>query len=314
MKLQLWRDGFGPGELDNVLARSKTIQSLVLRHLTSIPNLSRCGELKRNHSPSYRKTDFLRGVLVSGKTLLGETYAEQAQEMEVLVEEATIVSKSNNNDSDEESEDEFSSLLRGNIHVRKANIVKDIDRHIGLLMNFLPSLHHFLEYMRQEKEHKAAAKSEFTPSQAASAYISIVREKFTHAEEEIVERLGEANWQRHLNIRKKLEGSEQEVLDEDEEAVGAKSLFRPISTFQDSGLGTSIVAGEGSVASHSSFRTSATEGGLGSLRVPETPAEVHLGLTFKCHICGKILSKIRDRYQWKFVGLLLIFHIDGADI
>ena len=226
--------------------------------------------------------------------------------MEKLVEQATIVIQSDDNSSEEESEDEDTA------HACKADVVKEIERHIGLLMNLLPSLHHFLEYIRKERNDKAAAENEFTASQAASAYINIVREKFTRAKDDIVKRLGEANWQRHLNVRKKLEESTEESIEE-EEVPPAKSLFRPISIFQDSALGTSIaepaagVAVEGSVASHSSFRTSATEGGPGSLRVPETPPEVHLGLPFKCHICGKVLTKIKNRYQWKFVTHLLEF-------
>ena len=46
IRLRLWRDGLGPGELEKVLTRSKTIQGSVLRHLIAISNLSRCGKFK----------------------------------------------------------------------------------------------------------------------------------------------------------------------------------------------------------------------------------------------------------------------------
>jgi hypothetical protein len=225
--------------------------------------------------------------------------------MEKLVEDASNLTNSEHDISDEESDDDFPSSFHDRTPASTASVVKDIECHISLLMNLLPSLHHFLEFIRQEMEHKGIAENRFTASQAASAYISIVREKFPRAKDEIVERLGQANWQRHLNIRRKLEESVQGHLENVEDIPIAKSMFRPISTFQDSGLGTSLSApisapAVGSIASHSSFRTTATDGGPGSLRVPETPSEVHLGLHFKCHICGRMQTKIKNRYQWKY--------------
>lgn len=217
--------------------------------------------------------------------------------MEKLINEANLIIKSDESNSDVESDDQCSSSSNESTHANKTNALREIQYHVDLLMNLLPSLYHFLEYIRQDTDHTAVVEIRFTASQAASAYINIVREKFTRAENELVERLGEANWQRHLRVRRKLEETEQEDLKE-EEVLAAKSLFQPISTFHDSGLGTSVSAP--SVASHSSFRTSATEGGSGSLRVPETPAEVYLGLPFKCHICGKMLTRIKNRYQWKY--------------
>jgi len=219
-----------------------------------------------------------------------------------LLEEARTIIKRTDYDSDTESDDGSDTESP---EVTQSRSISEIRHHITLLMNLLPSLQHVLEYsIREERDKQAVIRDQFQVSKAASAYISIVREKFARAEDDLVARLGEANWQRHIRIRKRLEQCAQETFEPEVEIPIAKSLFRPISTFHDSGLGKSISAATvriaASVVSHSSFRTSATEGGIGSLRVPETPEEVALGLAFQCSICGKTLTTIKDRYQWKY--------------
>lgn len=44
IKLQLWRDGFGRGELEKVLARSRPIQNAILQHLIAISDALKYGE------------------------------------------------------------------------------------------------------------------------------------------------------------------------------------------------------------------------------------------------------------------------------
>jgi hypothetical protein len=56
IKLQLWRDGFGPGELEKVLARSKAIQRAVVRHLVGVAKLLTCGEFIMELALVYQKT------------------------------------------------------------------------------------------------------------------------------------------------------------------------------------------------------------------------------------------------------------------
>ena len=158
----------------------------------------------------------------------------------------------------------------------------------------------------------------FNVSEAAKAYASLIRDKFNQAPIQLVERMGEANWQRHKKMRKQIgsasEKSEEEsVLDED--LGGAVSTSLPSSTFHNSGIGTSLPVQTRYTPSHASLISSNTEGLSGRLRVPREPAEVVAGRPFKCHFCGKKLSNIRTRVQWKSVHVtLLTFQVRTHEI
>jgi hypothetical protein len=79
-------------------------------------------------------------------------------------------------------------------------------------------------------------------------------------------------------------------------------VFVPVSLFRDSGLGSSLLAQStyvATIASHSSFQTTATDKNNGDLRVPPTPKEVFEGVPFNCQICGHMLSRIKNRIDWR---------------
>ena len=135
----------------------------------------------------------------------------------------------------------------------------------------------------------------FSASGPAATYISLVREKYRFAQNQLVERLGEANWQRHLGVRNRMEAS----VDVHEELAIAKSVFRPYSAFHDSGIGTSVPAQTQYAPSHTSFQSSNAEGERNSLRVPATPVEVYERKPFQCFLCKSMLSNIKTRVDWK---------------
>lgn len=184
--------------------------------------------------------------------------------------------------------------------------LREISSASKCLMELLPSL----------ERNGLAAKDEstvtnsppeilFQVSKPANYYISRIIEKFRDTGTKLAERLGEANWQRHERIRRQIEASskEGEITVQKEEVV-AHSVFKPYSMFHDSGVGTSIPAEStyaSSNASHTSFMTSNAERTRGSLRVPDTPAEVAHGRPFRCEFCGHVLSKIKNRIDWKYV-------------
>jgi hypothetical protein len=143
----------------------------------------------------------------------------------------------------------------------------------------------------------------FHVTDSAKQYVMQIRDKYPKASTTLVERLGEANWQRYVRIRRKMH--QGEGLDEDPEGEerlpGFQSTFVP-TEFHDSGLGSSVTFGPHitrSVASHTSFLSSHSDGGKGRLRVPPTPGEVLDGLLFTCSICGHELTSIRNRTEWK---------------
>src|SRR5205085_462201 len=168
------------------------------------------------------------------------------------------------------------------------------------LMDLLPSMEDTLNYADQVNlRPHASAPIEFQVSGPAQAYILNIYDRFPKANSQLVERLGEANWQRHTALRIGLEQQAQTVSEAPE---APKSVFVPVSMFHDSGLGNSIPARSSyaaTVASHSSFVSSLAEKDGGDLRVPSTPKEVAEGIPFTCDICGHRLSRIKNRIDWK---------------
>ena len=142
----------------------------------------------------------------------------------------------------------------------------------------------------------------FHVTESAKQYVLQVHDKFRNAPKALVERLGEANWQRFMRIRRSMQKQEQEVAENNTEPATAKSAFAPVSKFHDSGLGSSVPSRShiaASMASHSSFASSQADSGVDKLRVPPTPENVGLGLPFECFICGLRQSKIKNRVDWK---------------
>lgn len=150
----------------------------------------------------------------------------------------------------------------------------------------------------------------FRLSDSAGIYVSLVREKFRNAEDQLVDRLGESNWQRHQMVREQLKRHPKEedvIVDKDQDLF--YSVFRPYSTFQDSGIGTSIPACTEYAPSHASLQSSNIEGEEGSLRVPPTPEEVKDGTPFQCPFCGLFILNIKNRIDWKSVSLIVFLVI-----
>ena len=168
---------------------------------------------------------------------------------------------------------------------------------IGCLMELGPSLEQNLASAgRSDPSISKSSIDLFCLSGPAGFYVSLVRDKYKQASKELVERLGEANWQRHLKVRNMMEDPENNLAKGQETA---RSVFQPDTTFHDSGIGTSVPARTQYAPSHTSFRTSNTEGGSRSLRVPPIPLEATDGKSFRCYLCGNMLSTIRTRTQWK---------------
>lgn len=201
----------------------------------------------------------------------------------------------NGDDSDEDYDSGAESLWDGEGY----DLCEDISFSIACLVELRTSLEQNL--VRAEKNRTQAARPSpvsFCLSDPAKIYVSLVREKFKQAPDQLVERLGEANWQRHVGVRKRMENNN----DSEEGLESAYSVFRPYSVFHDSGIGTSVPAQTSYAPSHTSFLSSNTEEGQNSLRVPPTPKEVGTGKPFKCDFCGKSLASIKNRVEWKSVS------------
>ena len=175
------------------------------------------------------------------------------------------------------------------------------------LLDLVPTIERNLVHAEKIITKLPATKISFSMSEAARPFVLRIADKFIDANIKLVERLGEANWQRFVQIRDRIgETSDHNHTIDPVQEMHCKdvpqSLSTPRTLFHDSGIGTSVAPGTryaASVASHTSFISSNAEGDYGSLRVPATPAEVFEGKPFRCFICNSILSSIRTRVDWK---------------
>jgi hypothetical protein len=171
------------------------------------------------------------------------------------------------------------------------------------LMDLLPSMEKTYKHVRDPGSYLEEKNGIFAfhVTEAARPYVLQVHDKFRSAAISLVERLGEANWQRHVRIRQYMASGVQDDAPDDLR-IGARSAFFPASKFHDSALGSSNPTNSSfapTVASHSSFVSSLAEKEGYRARVPSMPTEVARGLSFTCFICKRTLTKIKNRVDWK---------------
>ena len=140
-----------------------------------------------------------------------------------------------------------------------------------------------------ESPRKAEELTNFDVDDPASTYIKNVADKYPNAGKELVERLGRANWARHVMLRDP----------DDSFTVPEPSDFRPASV-RDSGLGSSIERSmdyEPSLAS--SLASKRSEPDANHFRVPPMPKSQPWAKAFTCPYCHKSLDATLNRRGWK---------------
>ena len=195
--------------------------------------------------------------------------------------------------------DEISTIPEGDTTYESAHtsadcVISDLESYTTCLMDLLPTLESTLQQheVSTGKENVRIGAQHFHVSEAAQHFVFQIRDKFPAADTTLLERLGEANWQRFMRIRRS-----QTIEDEP-----IQNVFKPVSEFQDSGLGSSLPtksAYASSHVSHTSFLSSQSTASQGRLRVPPTPPEVALGESFECFLCKQRQGKIKNRIDWK---------------
>ena len=205
-----------------------------------------------------------------------------------------------------DGEDDPSDLASEVASEDEISLVEDIQFYTKCLMHLAPTLQVILD--RQVKTSASqfiSPPNAFCVSGPAQFYVTLARDKFPHAEQTLVDRLGERCWQRHEKIRDRIQNP---VEDSDrgspvvEVLSTAQSIFTSPSVFHDSGLGTSVITPSqhaGSAASHTSFASSIDNGAKSLRRVPPTPAEVGSGIPFRCFVCRKMQYRIKNRVDWR---------------
>jgi hypothetical protein len=233
-------------------------------------------------------------------TSISEGVEDLVGELRIVLEKARIF-RENDIDCEGVSDGDNMDLEDNDDRDRLSMSISSLATYTTWLMDLLPAMEDTLNFASQAKgEDESSSLLDFHVSGPARSYILKILDRFPKANPQLVERLGEANWQRHVALRngvtKEAEGTHVVI----EEAP--KSVFVPVSLFQDSGLGTSLPAHTSYAAtsvSHTSFVSSQADEEGGGLRVPHTPKAVSQGIPFTCEICGQTLSQIKNRIDWK---------------
>lgn len=219
-------------------------------------------------------------------------------------------------DSDSDSE---------NVDTGFNNVIDSLTTYINCLLDSVPSLEQaakdFVEF--DETLILQAVPHVFEVSETARPYCRNIMDKFPKAALRLVERLGEANWERHSRVRERLENAPTadetiKVAPEDgcdktvagtlfhDSALGPSIMTAP-TLFSDIGDTTSSAAAvnpsparAASYATFTSFLSDETYGGSRGVRLPSPPDAALTGTPFRCQICGQFVRNLVNRIDWKY--------------
>jgi len=286
-RLCLWGEGFGAGQLESVISTSSEIFQEVVDLLFRIGHLLVKGASAFSQSTSDSSSTQEQRVY---RLKLPVNELKRLLELAASVlhnddDSGTISSAS---ESEDESDDgRHDSGLYG--------FLNPLSTYTRLLMDLYPTMERTYADALPSMDQTRSVKSQFKfhVTDAAQSFVLKVHDQFPEAALDLVERLGEANWQRFERVRNETA------------AVSAattelpKSLFKPVSLFHDSGLGSSVPTQSQkatSTASHSSFVSSVDGKDKGLLRVPTLPYQ---GDPFECFVCKQLVSSVKNRIDWK---------------
>lgn len=204
-------------------------------------------------------------------------------------------------ESDDDDDESSSVATSGSESETERNNVEQLTSSLRTSVSCLVRLTPVLETacvraLSKEEDETARAMMPFRLHGPADHFIRLIIDRFKDADLGVANRLGEANWQRKERVQ--INSSAPNVFGEHALAsalqIDEASLFKPSSTFKDSGLGSSLpVTDVASLFSSASSRTGT------SARVPPTPQEVERGEPFECYICRKTIQTVKSRAQWK---------------
>lgn len=231
-------------------------------------------------------------------TLLLKTRLDQAKE---IVEHDKCDNDST--DSDCSGDEHQLSITRNDVRTEN-RWLSPLSTYVGLLLDLCPTLEQTYRQKHQvSRGGLRKPQKEMLVTVAARPYVNNVRDKFPLADSSLIERLGEANWQRHERLRfAKTEEPLNQTAFAIEPSEPPKSFFEPVSVFIDSALGSSVPVNSNkapSLVSHSSFLSSNEGGDKGHFRVPKLPDRARYGEPFLCPFCRKTISRINTRVDWK---------------
>ncbi len=238
--------------------------------------------------------------------LKGFSTTSSDQPLDDLIDQAkSILSLSEDGEDSLDSEDD-EDAVNASLSTERAVQLRcraRLSHNISMLMELLPTLEAAYRLKHTPRVDRNAHRH-FRVTSTATPYVRHIRDKFPHAHSRLADRLGEANWQRHERLRNP--AWKRPDADDTEQNPGrsiqkARTFFDPVSIFKDSALGSSLnnrTEKAASVASHSSFLSSALGDPKTKLRVPKMPEGTEWGSPFACPYCASMID-VHSRVDWK---------------
>lgn len=267
-RFRLFGASFDDGKLESCLD-DEELFTAILRHLLSIA-------LVLNKHPAVFN-QALESLIDRSRSILSTSVCDDD------FTDSEDYDSEDNETLPKERADEFRSLV-------------SLTHHISMLMELLPTLEAVYR-LTHAAGPKHTSRADFGVTSVATPYVSHVRDKYPQASSKLADRLGEANWQRHERLRSQVSQGPKA----DATAVQARTLFQLVSIFEDSALGSSLrsrMEKAASVASHSSFLSSAAGDKNTKIGVPKMPEGAKWGSAFPCPFCRSMVD-ISTRVAWK---------------
>lgn len=233
------------------------------------------------HYVGRQQLTLLSGLLNSVQISLGEAGNKSVSVLRSLTAAVT------DGESDNSSDSGFSDSNDDSIN----DVLEDLKVDTTCLLDLEPLLSSPI--LRTDAEPTAVidtTRITWTPHQPYSDKVSV---RFPMAADDLVNRLGRANYERYLRCQEQKATNELGDIPLDQGASGA--LDSAISKFHDSGIGSSLPTAA------SSYAETAMSYGMGEgrrVRVPPLPVQAKEGLPFACVACGRWV-KIVTNSAWK---------------
>ncbi|KAI9881508.1 MAG: hypothetical protein M1830_000071 [Pleopsidium flavum] len=254
----------------------------------------------------------------SGRVLDWKPFSTCGQ-VDVLQKQSEIVSTSGDSGK-------FSDSRTSSTQDDIEDLIEDLKMFNDCFMDLVPTLENPAKNFQLEEKAPSLQGTHVSVMEAAHSYIANIQDKFPSIDENFAQRLGEANWQRHERLRKKLASALQEEIepqsatsDEEEFDTGYvdQTAHMPVQseTTKSSYSGPSIwdnnstgrlnyaykVPVPSAAPSMTSFASSVGNVDLDKTRrhVPKLPNDHDWGSIFRCPVCGDTVRNINNRADWK---------------
>jgi hypothetical protein len=195
------------------------------------------------------------------------------------------------------------------------DLVKDIKTFNDCFMDLVPTLENPAKNPGQEGTASDCL-AVFVDVTESTPYMTNIVDKYPSIDKEFAQRLGEANWRRHIRLREKLSSTpeENELGRSNDGCVVAAYTPLQSETTKSGSSGPSIwdpSSGEMSFTyvaptvpappSMTSFASSFGNDETNKTRryVPQLPEDHDWFSTFRCFVCGDMVKNVRNRAGWK---------------